>query len=93
MSRVRLPTGRAVDVHEESGQVDFLGTDATVDVVDLLALAGVFMGAAYPVSRESGGSIPDNVCPECRQSPCIGHPRPPEPPDLNKSGGSDVEGK
>ena len=40
--------------------------------------------------RESGGSIPAGVCPECQQSPCIGHPRAPYPPVLNKSGGSDV---
>ena len=42
--------------------------------------------------RESGGSIPAGVCPECQQSPCIGHPRAPYPPVLNKSGGSAVEG-
>lgn len=42
--------------------------------------------------RESGGSVPAGVCPECQQSPCIGHPRAGERPLLNKTGGSDVEG-
>jgi len=39
--------------------------------------------------RESGGSSPAGVCPECQQSPCIGHPRASERPLLNKTGGSD----
>ena len=45
------------------------------------------------VPRESGDSIPAGVCPECQESPCIGHPRAAEPPLLNKSGGSDVVGE
>jgi hypothetical protein len=43
------------------------------------------------ISRESGDSIPAGVCPECRKTPCIGHPGRPDAPVLNKSGGSDVE--
>jgi hypothetical protein len=38
-------------------------------------------------AEQSGGSISAGVCPECQQSPCIGHPRKREPPDSNKTGG------
>lgn len=90
MSRVKLPTGRVVDVHEANGQVDFLGTDATVDVVDLIALAAMFQACAYPVSRESGGSIPPERVKAAAGSvegPAAGKAY---PPVLNKSGGSHV---
>ncbi len=85
MGRLVLPSGRAVEIENEGREVWFLGTDATVDVDDLIWLGGYF--------RESGGSIPAAVCPECQQSPCIGHPGRGQPPHLNKTGGSDVERK
>lgn len=87
MSRVRLPTGRAVDVHEASGQVDFLGTDATVDVVDLIALAAMFQACAYPVRRESGDSIPDSRLHDMVNSQWMQATGTADPPVLNKSGG------
>jgi hypothetical protein len=93
VSRVRLPTGRAVDVHEANGQVDFLGTDATVDVVDLIALAAMFQACAYPVRRESGDSIPAAQTPAEMFSAVGEGAGRPDPPVLNKSGGSHVHAK
>jgi hypothetical protein len=39
------------------------------------------------IVRETGDSFPVGVCPECLQSPCIGHPSEPGSPHLNKTGG------
>lgn len=43
--------------------------------------------------RESGGSIPAAAAAPGRKTPRSDRPGRPHPPVLNKSGGSDVEGK
>ena len=44
-----------------------------------------------PEIRESGGSVSDAAAEPYRLSPTLSYPARPDPPVLNKSGGSDVE--